>query len=191
MPPPASRKRLICVGRLCEQKGQLTLIEAFAIAVSHGLDADLVLAGDGPMRGEVEQAIRAAGLEARVRITGWIDSDRVKAELERADALVLPSFAEGLPVVIMEAMALGRPILSTLIAGIPELVRDGRDGFLVPAGDSRLFAEAVLRFFSLPDAERRQLASNCRDRVRELHAPPREAAVLADLIASGGRASRA
>jgi glycosyltransferase involved in cell wall biosynthesis len=189
-PRTPATKRLICVGRLSEQKGQLTLIEAFGIAVSQGLDADLVLAGDGPMRAEIEEAIRAAGLEARVSITGWIDSDRVKAELQRADALVLPSFAEGLPVVIMEAMALGRPILSTLIAGIPELVRDGKDGFLVPAGDSRLFADAILRFFSLPHEERDQLASNCRDRVRQLHAPAREAAFLAELIASGGEASR-
>lgn len=174
--------RLICVGRLCEQKGQLTLIQSIKLLIDEGFDVSLVLAGDGPMRGEVEEAIKALGLQDRVTITGWIDSERVKDELSRADALVLPSFAEGLPIVVMEAMALGRPVLSTLIAGIPELVRDGVDGYLVPAGDSRLFAGAIATYLRLSEADRVTMSDNCRQQVRLLHDPAKQATLLAELI---------
>ncbi len=82
----------------------------------------------------LKQPLNVSGLENSVRITGWISSDGVRDEILAARALVLPSFAEGLPVVIMEAMALRRPVLSTYVAGIPELVRDGENGWLFPAG---------------------------------------------------------
>ena len=111
--------------RLCEQKGQLLLVAAAAMLARQGVAFELVLAGDGEMRAEIEAAIASHGIADRVRITGWISSAQVRDELLAARALVLPSFAEGLPVVIMEAMALGRPVISTFIAGIPELVRDG------------------------------------------------------------------
>ena len=136
-------RRLVCVGRLCEQKGQLLLLEAARILAEQGADFELILAGDGEMRGRIEAQIGRYGLEARVRITGWISSDAVREELLASRALVLPSFAEGLPVVIMEAMALRRPVISTFVAGIPELVRSGDDGWLVPAGDVKALAKAM------------------------------------------------
>ena len=95
---------------------------------------ELVLVGDGPLRGELETLIEKYRLGAQVRITGWISNKQVRDEIVRARALVLPSFSEGLPVVIMEAMALRRPVLTTFIAGIPELVRSGENGWLFPAG---------------------------------------------------------
>jgi colanic acid/amylovoran biosynthesis glycosyltransferase len=82
-------------------------------------------------------------LEDQISITGWISGDCVKAEIIAARALVLPSFSEKMPVVIMEAIALGRPVISTYIAGIPELVRPGETGWLVPAGDEVTLAEAL------------------------------------------------
>ena len=130
--PVPDRPRLVNVGRLSEQKGQLLLIEAAAQLQAQGLDFELVIVGDGPLRGELERLIDQHGLRGRVRITGFLDNDGVRRELEAARALVMPSFAEGLPVVIMEAMALGRPVISTYIAGIPELVEPG-----VTAGWSR------------------------------------------------------
>ncbi len=135
--------RLVCVGRLCEQKGQLLLVAAAAELARQGVDFELVLAGDGEMRPQIEAAIAANGLAPRIRITGWISSAQVCDELRAARALVLPSFAEGLPVVIMEAMALGRPVVSTYIAGIPELVRPGVEGWLTPAGDVAALAAAM------------------------------------------------
>ena len=114
--------RLVCVGRLSAQKGQLLLIEAAAILRNEGLPFELVLVGDGEMRSEVEQAIARHDLGDRIRITGWANGTRVREEIAASRALVLPSFAEGLPVVIMEALALGRPVIATYVAGVPELV---------------------------------------------------------------------
>ena len=132
-PVPAT-PRLVCVGRLCEQKGQLLLIEAAGRLAARGVAFELVLAGDGELRDEIEALIRKNNLTSRVRITGWISSNDVSDEILAARALVLPSFAEGLPVVIMEAMALSRPVISTFVAGIPELVRPGNTaGWCRPA----------------------------------------------------------
>lgn len=141
--PPSDAQRLVCVGRLCEQKGQLLLIDAAQRLVTEKLTFQLVLAGDGDMRKELEARIQSGMLHDHVRITGWIGEAQVKEEILAARALVLPSFGEGLPVVLMEAMALHRPVISTYIAGIPELVRDGEHGWLVPAGDVEALAEAM------------------------------------------------
>lgn len=130
-----SQPRLVCVGRLCEQKGQLLLVEACRKLDSKGVNFELVLAGDGEMRSEIEALINLYSLESKIRITGWISSQQVREEILASQALVLPSFAEGLPVVIMEAMALHRPVITTYIAGIPELVIHGENGLLFPAGD--------------------------------------------------------
>ena len=102
-----------------------------------GHDFELVIVGDGPLRGAIEQRIERFSLGTRVRITGFLSNRGVRQELLAARALVLPSFAEGLPVAIMEALALGRPVISTYIAGIPELVQPGVNGWLVPPGRSR------------------------------------------------------
>jgi colanic acid/amylovoran biosynthesis glycosyltransferase len=139
---PAAR-RLVCVGRLCEQKGQLLLLEAAHRLLVQGVDFELVLAGDGEMRGAIEALVMRHNLQGRVRITGWIASEQVRDEILAARALVLPSFAEGLPIVIMEAMALGRPVISTFVAGIPELVQPGEHGWLVPAGDVEALAQVM------------------------------------------------
>ena len=132
---PIPPRRFVCVGRLCEQKGPLLLLEAASLLAAQGMDFELVLAGDGEMRAEIDAFIEDHKLQSIVRVTGWISNAQVHKELLAARALVLPSFAEGLPVVIMEAMALRRPIISTSVAGIPELVHPGEHGWLVPAGD--------------------------------------------------------
>src|SRR6266851_4124657 len=140
---PAPPRRFVCVGRLCEQKAQLLLLEAARLLAVKGVDFELVLAGDGEMRAEIDAFIEDHKLQSIVRVTGWISSAQVHKELLAARALVLPSFAEGLPVVIMEAMALRRPVISTFIAGIPELVCPGEHGWLVPAGDVEALVEAI------------------------------------------------
>ena len=139
--PPVPR--LVCVGRLCEQKGQMLLVEAAHRLKARDIPFELVLAGDGEMRAEIEQAIGRFGLQQQVRITGWISGDQVRTEILGSRALVLASFAEGLPVALMEAMALGRPVLTTFVAGIPELVLDREHGWLVPAGDVEALAGAL------------------------------------------------
>jgi colanic acid/amylovoran biosynthesis glycosyltransferase len=149
-----------------------------------------VLAGDGDMRPQIEAAIAADGIRDRVRITGWISSAQVKAELLAARALVLPSFAEGLPVVIMEAMALGRPVISTFIAGIPELVRTGSEGWLIPAGDVDALAEAMRDCLEASPDRLLALGRAAHARVLARHQVDTEAARLKQLfLAAGGRAT--
>ena len=171
--------RLVCVGRLCEQKGQLLLMEAAHRLAQKGIGFEIVLAGDGEMRAEVERLIRQYALEDRVRITGWISSDQVREEIFAARGLVLPSFAEGLPVVIMEAMALRRPVLTTYVAGIPELVRPGETGWLFPAGSVDELAVAMETFLTAPVDVLERMAETGYQLVLERHSIDTEAAKLA------------
>jgi len=180
--PPPTAPRLVCVGRLCEQKGQLLLIEAAARLAAKGIRFELVLAGDGEMRGEVEALIGKHALGKQVRITGWLSSEQVREEILAARALVLPSFAEGLPVVIMEAMALRRPVLTTYVAGIPELVRAGEDGWLFPPGDVDQLAVALEDLLSRSVEELRVMGEAAHRRVLERHSVDTEAAKLAGLF---------
>jgi glycosyltransferase involved in cell wall biosynthesis len=156
------------------------LVEAAARLRLKGAKVNLVLAGDGPLRGEIEAAIHRHGLEGAVRITGWISSDRVREEILGARALVLPSFAEGLPVVIMEAMALRRPVLSTFVAGIPELVRAGETGWLFPAGSLDELVSAMEDCLTRPVEEIRRMGNAGYARVIERHSIQTEAAKLAE-----------
>lgn len=162
---------LVCVGRLSAQKGQLLLIDAFAELVAGGSDARLVLAGDGELRGQIEARIARHGLGARVSITGWVTADEIAALLRTSRALVLPSFAEGLPVVIMEAFALGRPVVSTYVAGIPELVEPGRSGWLVPAGAQEPLVVALREVLAADTTRLDEMARIGRDRVLADHTP--------------------
>lgn len=167
--PVPERPRLVCVGRLCEAKGQLRLIEAAHRLAQEGVPFELVLVGDGPMRSAVEAAIDRRGLRDRVSITGYVSGDRVREEILRSRALVLPSFAEGLPVVMMEALALGRPVISTFIAGIPELITPGETGWLVPAGSVDELTRAMRDALAADPSALEAKGRNGRRRVAELH----------------------
>lgn len=186
-PVPPDR-RLVCVGRLGEQKGQLVLIEAATRLLADGVRFELVLAGEGPLRPVIEQAIRDAGAEGSISITGWIDNARVRQELEAARALVLPSFAEGLPVAIMESLALGRPVITTTVAGIPELV-DDTCGRVVPAGSVEDLTEAMRWVLDAPTDVLDEMGRRGQQRVAEHHDITREAALLAQLFEDVGDAS--
>jgi colanic acid/amylovoran biosynthesis glycosyltransferase len=182
-PPPEGPLRLVAVGRLAEQKGQLLLIEAVAQAARLRPGLYLTLVGDGELRGAIEAAVAARGLAGQVTITGWVDEARVRAELARAHALVLPSFAEGLPMVAMEAMAAARPVIATHVAGIPELVVPGETGWLVPAGDVGALAGAIEALAATPPARLSEMGQAGRARVLARHDIDIEAARLAGLFA--------
>lgn len=175
--PIPQRPVLVTVGRLNEQKGQLLLVEAAARLSAAGVDFELRLVGDGELRGPIEALIAQNALETRVRITGWADSERVRAELNAARVFVLPSFAEGLPVVLMEALALGRPVLATYLAGIPELVAPDC-GWLVPAGSVDALVDAMRQALGTPDAELERLGRTGRTRVQAQHDAELEAQKL-------------
>lgn len=172
----------VCVGRLCEQKGQLLLLAALRRILDQGHNCRVVLAGDGEMRKQIEQYALTLGVGDHITITGWISSAQVSRELGAARALVLPSFAEGLPVVLMEALALGRPVISTYVAGIPELVKDGDCGWLVPAGDMEKLAEAMIDCLKRTDETLDDMGKAGRARVQLQHDIRKEAAKLLKLF---------
>jgi colanic acid/amylovoran biosynthesis glycosyltransferase len=180
--PLPETPRVVCVGRLCEQKGQRLLVEAAARLAAKGIALEVVLAGDGELRAELEALISANNLASCVRITGWLSSGQVREEILAARALALPSLAEGLPVVLMEAMALRRPVLTTYVAGIPELVRAGENGWLVPSGDVEELAAALEDVLQRPAAELRAMGEAARRRALERHSIDTEAGKLAALF---------
>lgn len=173
-------RRLVAIGRFVEQKGQLALVKAMAQLTDK--DVHLTLIGDGDMRGEIETLITKHELGDRITLTGWVDEARIQSELDNAHALVMPSFAEGLPMVVMEAMAAARPVIATYIAGTPELVQDGKTGWLVPAGDVDALAQAIDTFAQTPLTKLTNMGKAGRTRVFERHNVAHEAAKLADYM---------
>lgn len=177
-----SMPQLVCIGRLVPQKAQLLLVAAAGRLRSLGYSFKIVLAGDGEMRGRLEAAIAKADLGDYVTITGWISGERVRSEVVKSRALVSASFSENLPVVIMEAMALNRPVVATYVAGIPELVQDRKNGLLIPAGDEEALAAAIQKILDLPHDELMTMGAAGRGRVLEQHDTLVEAAKLKDLF---------
>lgn len=178
----------LSVGRLSPEKGHLVLLEAFAKLRATHKDAQLVIAGDGPMRDQTDAKIAELGLGDAVRITGWVKGDEVREELRQVRTLVHPSFTEGLPVVLMEAMAEHRPVISTYIAGIPELVRDGQTGWLVPAGQVDDLAEALLTSAAMTPAALKKMGHAGFERVSARHDVTLEAAKLHAIFAQEAEA---
>ncbi|NJS12982.1 MAG: glycosyltransferase family 4 protein [Microcoleus sp. CSU_2_2] len=168
VPIPAA-PRLVCIGRLSEQKGHLLLLEAAHLLAVEGLDFKLVFVGDGPLRSDIEKQIAEYGLQKHIEITGWASSEQVREQLLAARAMVLPSFAEGLPVVIMEALALNRPVISTYVAGIPELVEPGVCGWLVPPGSAETLAIAMGAALQAPLEKLEEMGKAGAERVARQH----------------------
>jgi colanic acid/amylovoran biosynthesis glycosyltransferase len=142
--------RILCVGRLAPTKGQRILIEAVALLIGEGRAVEAQLVGDGPERGSLEAMVRERGLEAAVRFAGSVNQDRIQEFYRAADVFALASFAEGIPVVLMEAMAMEIPCVATRINGIPELIEDGVDGLLVAPSDVLGLAGSIVRLMEDP-----------------------------------------
>jgi glycosyltransferase involved in cell wall biosynthesis len=179
--PPAGH-RLVCVGRLSDPKGHLLLIEAAGLVAARGIDFELVMAGDGEQRPLIEARVAELGLKKNVRITGWITSAQVRDEIIGARALVLASFAEGLPIVLIEAMALKRPVVTTWITGIPELVRHGEHGWLFAPGDVQACADAMSACLTCPLEVLTRMGESAKIAALELHDIEKEAGKLAALF---------
>lgn len=182
LPPGPSAEhplRMVAIGRFAEQKGHPLLIEALARVSA---PVDLTLVGDGPMAGDLRRQITESGLADRVSLPGWLDEAGVRAALADAHLLVLPSFAEGLPVVLMEAMAAGRPAIATWIAGIPELMIDGETGWLVPAGDAGTLAAAIEDAAATSSTRLAGMGRVARSRALARHDASAEAVKLAELF---------
>jgi colanic acid/amylovoran biosynthesis glycosyltransferase len=187
-PPVGST--LLSVGRLTEQKGQLLLVQAAGELAKRGIDFRLNIVGDGPLREPLQVSIDRLNLRDQVVLCGWKSNEEVRDLLLDSRALIMPSFAEGLPVVVMESLALGRPVLSTYIAGIPELVEPGKSGFLVPAWSVPALVDAMETVLKSEAAEMEKLGQVGAARVREQHDAAKEAGRLAGLFARSIRDQR-
>jgi colanic acid/amylovoran biosynthesis glycosyltransferase len=142
-----SVSEILCVGRLTSAKGQHILLDAARIVKERGLRFRLVFIGEGEDRRSLEEQVRKLDLQEDVLLTGALGQNRVMDYYRKADLFVLPSFAEGVPVVLMEAMALQIPVISTRITGIPELIEHEKTGLLVTPGNSVELADAIVRIF--------------------------------------------
>jgi glycosyltransferase involved in cell wall biosynthesis len=170
--------RLLSVGRLTPAKGQLLLVQACGRLHREGLAFTLTVVGDGPDRQRLTQAVADEQLAGVVTLTGALNQREVREQLALADGFVLPSLAEGIPVVLMEAMASGVPCISCPVNGIPELIIDGRNGLLATPGDVDSLTAALRRLIEDPAlrarlavAAREQVAThyNLQRNVRSLH----------------------
>jgi colanic acid/amylovoran biosynthesis glycosyltransferase len=160
--------RLCTIARLSAQKGIPLLLEAAAVLKREGRLFHLTLVGDGEMREEVERLIAERGLDDCVTLAGLASSDRVIEHLLNSRAMVLPSFAEGLPVVIMESLALSRPVIASAIAGTADLV-DATCGWLIPAGSVEKLVEALSEALEASPEDLEVMGKVGRDRVAEMH----------------------
>jgi glycosyltransferase involved in cell wall biosynthesis len=162
--PSGGTFQLLCVGRLAPAKGQMILLQAMERLIAGGRRVRLSLAGDGPDRAELEKFTQANQLQDYVVFHGAVNQTQVRALFREANAFVLPSFAEGIPVALMEAMSMEVPVISTQITGIPELIESGKDGILVMPSDVEALAEAIAKLMDDP-AFRQSIAAEGRRKV--------------------------
>lgn len=160
--------RLVVVGRLAPAKGHLVLVDALGRLHARGVDVAVDIIGAGETEVHIRHRAEELGIGHLVDLHGEVPPAEVAAHLRDADAFCLPSFDEGLPVAIMEAMAMGVPVVTTYVAGIPELARDERTALVVPAANSHELAEAIGRILS-DEALRQRLAADARKAVELSH----------------------
>jgi colanic acid/amylovoran biosynthesis glycosyltransferase len=183
-PVPANSTKFVCVARLAPQKGLPLLIAACEQLRSNGEDFSLTVIGSGDMRPELEKDVDQRGLKAIVTFVGVSSWPELWNHLLSARAFVLPSFAEGLPMVIMEALALSRPVVTTAIAGIPELV-DAECGWVIPAGSEEALVDAMTEALRASPEELARKGAVGRKRVGHLHDGERNAALILAAISEG------
>lgn len=168
-PPIAPENQtFVCVGRLCPAKGQVHIPAAVAALRERFPGIRVVLVGDGESRAKIEQEIARHDVGREVVLHGWASNQEVRRMVTGGRALLLPSYAEGLPIVIMEAFALGRPVLSTTVAGIPELV-DHECGWLVEPGNHDQLVAAMSAALEASPAELQKMGLRGRARVEQRH----------------------
>ena len=174
----------VCVGRLCSEKAQVLLVEAAKRLVDRGWSFRILLIGDGPERAAIEAAIKQNHLKGVVEVLGWRASHEIAEQLRTARALVSCSFAEGLPIVLMEAYALRRPVVATRIAANYELVEDDQTGWLIAPGCAETLTEALEAALDTTSETLRHYGDEGRRRVLERHHPQNQAKRLHELIRS-------
>ncbi len=174
--------RFLSVGRLSPEKGQLLLIEAVSLLQHRNIHIALDIVGDGPSKTTLQAQIARLNLSESIHLLGWKNPQEIVQLLQDSRAFILPSFAEGLPVVLMESLALGRPAITTAIAGIPELVDHNQSGWLVSPGSAEMLASAIETALATSAYTLTEMGRHGRTRVLAQHDPATEAAKLAHLF---------
>jgi len=193
---PEAPFSILCVGALRDVKGHRHLIEACRLLRDEGVPLRCDLVGEGPLKADLERQIAKAGLQGVVRLVGPLPREAVRDAMRAADTVVLPSILarrgdrEGIPVCLMEAMACGRPVVSSRQSGIVELVEDGVEGVLCPGGDAPALAAALRRLAADPDL-RRRLGQAARDKVIDQFDLRRNALALSERLRAQVMATRA
>lgn len=177
--------RVVWVGRFEPQKDPMTLVHAVRILNNAGTRCELVCIGDGALRAEVEKEIQSKPA-LPIKLVGWTSSREVLTHLRNARALVLPSRAENIPSVIMEAFALHRPVVSTNVGGISELVEDGVNGWLVPPRSADALAAALCQVLQTSTARLDEMACRGAQKVHRCYTVARQAEQLDSLFRSIG-----
>jgi glycosyltransferase involved in cell wall biosynthesis len=190
--PGDGTRRLCVVARLTPRKGVGVLLDAMADAVGGGADLSLAIVGDGPLMAGLKERADRLGLRERVAFHGSLGERAVRRVMIGSHGLVLPSLSEGLPVVLMEAMGIGRPVIASRVGGVPELVEHGAHGWLVEAGDRGGLAGALVAFVRSDGATLAEMGRRGGERIRSRHDVSAAAAGLDGVIRravgqSGGR----
>src|SRR2546427_92784 len=142
------------VGRMSEEKGALQFAKAVPIAIQINPELRFIMAGEGPLRENVEQLLVRFGLETRVEMPGWVPHGDLPHLLNSLKLIVIPSFTEGLPNIMLEAMACGTPVLATPVGAIRDVIRDGETGFILDDNSPESIASNITRVLEAPDFER-------------------------------------
>jgi glycosyltransferase involved in cell wall biosynthesis len=167
--PTPDAPELLTIGRLGAQKGHMTLLAAIRRVVDQRIDVRLVVAGDGELRKTLEAEVDRLNLAGVVELIGAVSERQVRDRLASCRVLVMASYAEGLPGVIMEAMAMQRAVVATAVNGIPELVFPGRNGWLAPAGDPRGLSDAIVEALRMPIDQLRTMGRAAQEDARSRH----------------------
>ena len=146
--PPTILPRIVCVGRLATEKGFDLALSAFATIVRHFPEVEMVIAGDGPQRSELEQQAESLGLTEKVKWLGWVAPEQIPPLLATSQVVLIPSRSEGLPRVAVETALMARPVVATEVGGIPEVVMHQRTGLLVEPENVGALADAIIYFLT-------------------------------------------
>jgi len=161
----SERKNLVgYIGRLSKEKGILNFMKAIPEILKEGNDVKFLVGGEGQLRGEIDEYLREENLDGEVELPGWIPHDQLPEYLNKLKLLVLPSYTEGLPNIMLEAMACGTPVLATPVGSVPDVIKDGETGFIMKDGSPEYIANNIIKALDHPDLE--QIARNAHALVR-------------------------
>ena len=139
------------IGRFTEEKGILNFVKSIPLVLKHRKDVHFMLCGEGKLSDEIRNIIQCEGLDAYVKLTGWVSHEDVPNFLNDLKLLILPSYTEGLPNIMLEAMACETPVLATPVGAIPDIIRDGETGFLLKSNDPKYIAEKIVDLLNKPE----------------------------------------